>query len=370
MAQGNLYSALAAGDFELSRKILQKIETVVKDIGRPIAIMHVCGTHAYTVAKNGIRDLLPKNLRVISGPGCPVCVCPASDIELALELGKRSDVIIATFGDMMRVPGVKHTLYEGKAKGMDVRVVYGPNDAVDLAKKYPEKEVIFFAIGFETTAPLIAYALASNPPSNFSIIGAHKLVPPAMEVLLTLPDIAIDGFLLPGHVCSIIGAKPFEPAAEKYHSPMVVGGFEVNDVLISLYYLLRQIKNGEAKVENSYTRIVRHEGNIAAQDFMAKVFESGDAMWRGIGVIPGAGYVLREEYQKYNAVKKFGVVIDAMPEMPSGCACDQVLIGKIPPQECPLFGKVCTPQHPIGPCMVSHEGSCKIAFTFKPIESD
>ncbi|MHA1766361.1 MAG: hydrogenase formation protein HypD [Promethearchaeota archaeon] len=355
------------GSIDISKEILEKIKKESKKLTHPIMIMHVCGTHEYTVAKNGIRNLLPENVKIISGPGCPVCVCPTGDLDLAIELSKREDTIITTFGDMMRVPSSTISLFEARAQGHDIRVVYGPNDAVELAKKNSSKEIVFFAVGFETTTPSVAFELLNNPPSNFSVICAHKLVPPAMDLLLNLPHLKIDGFLLPGHVCAIIGSKPFEPYARKYHSPMVVGGFEVNDVLISLYYIIRQINKKEAYVDNTYTRIVKHEGNQKALQYLNEAFEPIDSVWRGIGMIPKSGLKIRKELENYDAIVKFNVKIEEKIEMPKGCSCDKVLIGTIPPQKCPLFGDSCTPRHPIGPCMVSHEGACKIAFSFKEI---
>lgn len=354
-------------DLTLSKDIIEKINQRAQNLQNDITIMHICGTHEYTIAKNGIRSLLPENVKVISGPGCPVCVCPASDIDIAVELCQRENVILTTFGDMMRVPSSTYSLLELKALGGQIEVVYSPHDAIELARAHPEKEVVFFAIGFETTAPLIAFELSMNPPSNFSIICAYKLVPPALDVLLEIPHLNIDGFILPGHVCAIIGADPFVPYAQKYHSPMVVSGFEVNDMLISIHQLLEQFQANIAQVENTYTRVVKHQGNTQAQSFLARIFDIEDSFWRGIGQISQSGYKLKAEYEKYDAVKKFNIQIDSDPKMPPGCSCSDVLIGKITPKQCALFGKSCTPQHPIGPCMVSHEGSCKIAFTFKDI---
>ncbi len=354
-------------DIRLSKQILDKIQQISGEIKRNITIMHICGTHEYTIAKNGIRSLLPANVQVISGPGCPVCVCPATDIDIAVELCKRKDVILTTFGDMMRVPSSRYSLLELKAQGANIEVVYSPHDAIEIARQNPSKEVVFFAIGFETTAPLVAFELAMKPPKNFSIICAYKLVPPAMDIILSIPHLEIDAFILPGHVCAIIGAEPFEPYAINYHSPMVVSGFGVNDMLISIYQILKQVKENRSKVENTYTRVVKREGNLQAQKFLSQVFMITDSFWRGIGKIPKSGYKLRLEYQEYDAVQKFGVKVNSNPSMPPGCSCNEVLIGKIPPKECPLFGKSCTPQHPIGPCMVSHEGACKISYTFKNI---
>jgi len=359
------------GNIEISKEILEKIKKESQKLSEPIKIMHVCGTHEYTVAKNGLRNLLPDNIKIISGPGCPVCVCPAGELDLAVELSKRENVIMTTFGDMMRVPSSTISLFEARALGNDVRVVYGPNDAVELARKNPNKEVVFFAIGFETTTPSVAFEITNNPPSNFSVICTHKTVPPAMDLLLSLPNLKLSGFLLPGHVCAIIGAKPFEPYAEKYNAPMVVGGFEVNDVLMSLYYILRQNirkkDNKKAIVENTYTRIVKREGNKKAIQFISEAFEPVDSVWRGIGTIPNSGLKIRKKYEVLDAQKKFNVKVEEKIEMPKGCSCDKVLIGNITAQECPLFGKSCTPRHPIGPCMVSHEGSCLIAYNFREI---
>ncbi len=352
----------------LGKNILQKIKDLSENLEEKVTFMHVCGTHEYTIAKHGIRELLPDNINIIPGPGCPVCVCPTSDLDAAIEICEstsQNNVILTTFGDMMRVPSNTTSLYEAKAQGSDIRVVYGPHDAVELAQKNPEKEVVFFSIGFETTVPLPAFELAQEPPENFSLISAHKLVPPAMNLLLNLPDVQIDGFLLPGHVCTIIGAEVFRPYAEKYHSPMVVGGFEPNEVLISLYYLLRQKLNKKAKVENAYQHVVDNKGNIEAQKFIAQIFTPCDSEWRGLGKIEKSGLKLREEYAEYDALKKFGIEMKPNTQMPEGCSCDQVLIGKVSPQDCPLFGNKCTPRSPVGPCMVSHEGSCKIAFMFK-----
>ncbi|QEE18102.1 hydrogenase formation protein HypD [Promethearchaeum syntrophicum] len=354
-------------DIEISKQILEKINFESNNLSKPITIMHVCGTHEYTVAKNGLRNLLPDNIKIISGPGCPVCVCPTGELDLAIELSKRENVIMTTFGDMMRVPSSTISLFKARAQGHDVRVVYGPNDAVELARKNPTKEVVFFAIGFETTTPSVAFELINDPPSNFSIICTHKTVPPAMDLLLNLPNLELSGFLLPGHVCAIIGAKPFELYAEKYRTPMVVGGFEVNDVLMSLYYILRQTIKKEAFVDNTYKRIVKREGNKKAIQYISDVFEPVDSVWRGIGMISNSGLKIRKKFEEFDAVVKFNVKIEEKIEMPKGCSCDKVLIGNIPPQKCPLFGKSCTPRHPIGPCMVSHEGACKIAFSFREI---
>jgi hydrogenase expression/formation protein HypD len=356
---------LKGGNVQLSKDILAQIHRDAAKLSRPIVLMHICGTHEYTIAKNGLRSIFPPNIQVIPGPGCPVCVCSTNDIDAAIEIAHKPNVILTSFGDMIRVPATTSSLEEARSKGADVRIVYGPNDAVELAQKYPDKEVVFFAIGFETTAPLAAFELCNQPPKNFSVISAHKLVPPAFDLLLGVEKMAIDGFLLPGHVSAIIGADAYLPYMEKYRMPMVIGGFEVNDVLISILYLIRQILKNQPAVENTYTRVVKPEGNPVARDFIQRAFEPIDTVWRGIGLLPNSGLAVRQEWADHDALKKFGVKIDPTPNMPAGCLCSEVLIGQKKPEECPLFGTSCLPEHPIGPCMVSHEGTCKITYQFR-----
>lgn len=355
-------------DSKLSRSILAKIQFLCENLEEPVSFMHICGTHEYTITKNGLRSLLPTNLNVVSGPGCPVCVCPSQDINFAIEVSKLPNVILTSFGDMMRVPSNKTSLQAMKAQGRDIRVVYGPHDAIELAYKHPDKEIVFFAIGFETTAPLIAFELLEHPPPNFSIICAYKLVPPAMDYLINLPNLNIQGFLLPGHVSAIIGEQPYQQFFKKFPVPMVIGGFEVNDVLISIYRLISQVITDSPQVENTYSRIVAPEGNQTALSMIHQVFQPSDSFWRGLGMIPQSGYQLRKEFQHYDALQKFDIPILPQEDMPKGCSCDQVLIGKILPQECPLFATTCTPRNPIGPCMTSHEGSCQIAYQFRNLQ--
>lgn len=367
MSKNSGIKTLKAGDAELSKKILTKLHDEVKSLppSQKVHFMHICGTHEYTIAKNGLRSVLPTQIDVISGPGCPVCVCPASDIDVAIELSKKPEVIITTFGDMLRVPASEKTLFEAKAEGGDIRVVYGPHDAVELAIKNPDREVVFFSIGFETTVPLPAFEIYNNPPDNFSIICANKLVPPAFDLLMQMEDTNINGFILPGHVCAILGSNPFVPYAEKYKSPMVVSGFEVNDVLISIYYLVKQHIQGTSLVENTYTRIVKPEGNLKAKEIVNAVFEPKESMWRGIGNVPEGGLYLRKKFARYDAIQKFDITLPENVTMPEGCLCATVMMGKDKPLDCPLFNTECTPIHPIGPCMVSHEGTCKIAHMFR-----
>jgi hydrogenase expression/formation protein HypD len=349
---------------EFTDKIISSINRIIKDLNKKVKLMHVCGTHEHTLSKYGIRPLLPKELEIVSGPGCPVCVCPAADIDKAIELGRRDDTIITTFGDMIRVPATNISLAELKATGADVRIVYGPNDAVKIAKKNPEKEIIFFAIGFETTVPLIGYEIKSEPPANFSIICAHKLIPAALELLISIDNLNIDGFISPGHVSTIIGLKPFKLFSDAYHVPNVIAGFEPNDVLLAILMLLKQIKNNQFETLNEYSRVVKPEGNIIAQKIIAEVFESVSSRWRGIGRILDGGLTIKEKYEKYDADKKFDIKIENSMDIPPGCSCHLVMTGKLYPYECKLFRKTCTPLNPIGPCMVSMEGTCSIYYKY------
>ncbi len=349
---------------EFTDKIISSINRTIKDLNKRVKLMHVCGTHEHTLSKYGIRPLLPKELEIVSGPGCPVCVCPAADIDKAIELGRRDDTIITTFGDMIRVPATNMSLAELKATGADVRIVYGPNDAVKIAKKNPEKEIIFFAIGFETTVPLIGYEIKSEPPANFSIICAHKLIPAALELLISIDKLNIDGFISPGHVSTIIGLKPFKLFSDAYHVPNVIAGFEPNDILLAILMLLKQIKNNQFETLNEYSRVVKPEGNIIAQKIIAEVFESVSSPWRGIGRILDGGLTIKEKYEKYDADKKFDIKIEKSMDIPPGCSCHLVMTGKLYPYECKLFRKTCTPLNPIGPCMVSMEGTCSIYYKY------
>jgi len=326
-------------------------------------IMHVCGTHEYTITHFGIRSLIPKvDLR--AGPGCPVCVASPVNIDLAVKLSLMDNVLVTTFGDMFKVRGSKFSLMDSKGMGGRVSIVYSIHDAVELARRNPDLEVVHFAIGFETTAPSTAAMILSNPPENFSIIPTHLLIPPAMLHLLNLGEVRIDGFICPGHVSTIIGVKPYLGIACSKRVPMVIAGFEPLDVLIGVAMLIDMINNGECTVKNEYTRAVRFEGNVKALEFMDKVFKVSDAYWRGIGFIPNSGLELRDEFSMFDARVKFDVNVEADYNMPPGCRCGDVLRGLIMPWECPLFAKVCTPENPVGPCMVSFEGSCSIAYKY------
>ena len=347
----------------VARKLIEAIGST--KIG-PIKFMEVCGTHTVSIAKHGLRGVLPEWITLLSGPGCPVCVTSNTDIDTAIELARQPGVILTTFGDMMKVPGSYSSLSREKADGRDVRIVYSPLDALDLAEKNPDSQVVFVGVGFETTVPIIASAIetaAERGLTNFSVFAAHKTVPAALGALVNDPEVQIGGFILPGHVSTIIGLEPYRFLAEEYHVPSVITGFEPVDVLQGIYMLVKQVAEGRAAVEIAYTRGVMPEGNTAAVAKMNDVFEPTDAEWRGIGVIPGTGLKIREKYAAFDAVKKIPVTPPEPREI-KGCQCGEVLRGITLPFECRLFAKACTPEHPIGPCMVSSEGSCAAYYRY------
>jgi len=350
-------------DPEVARKLVAAIHAESK---RPIRLMEVCGTHTVSIFRNGIRQLLPETIHLVSGPGCPVCVTATHEIDKAIELAS-SGAIVTTFGDLIRVPGSATSLGERKAKGADVRIVYSSFEALKLAQANPERKVVFLAVGFETTAPTIAATVREAKRlgvENFYVFIAHKIVPPAMAALLASGELKLDGFILPGHVTSIIGLAPYVPVAKQYGTPCVVCGFEPLDILQTILRLVQLINEGRPEVENLYRRGVSDEGNPKAREVMWEVFETGEAEWRGLGVIPGSGLVLREPYRRFDAATHFG--LDAVPraEDPRGCACGDILRGVKAPPECPLFRKACHPRRPIGPCMVSSEGTCSAYYRF------
>lgn len=347
----------------IARGLIDAINAVAT---KPVKIMEVCGTHTVAIAKNGLRAVMPESVTLLSGPGCPVCVTANRDIDTAVALAQRPEVIITTFGDMMKVPGSYSSLSHEKSEGRDVRIVYSPLDALALAAREPEREVVFVAVGFETTAPLIAAAILRAEASglrNFSVFCAHKTVPLALEALVNDPEVEIDAFILPGHVSTIIGLEPYRFLAEKYGVPGVITGFEPIDVLQGVYMLLKQLEEGRAEVEIGYRRGVLPDGNTTAQEMVDRVFQPIDADWRGIGVIPGTGLGIRDDYAEYDAVRKLPVDVPE-PRDIKGCQCGEVLRGIILPFQCKLFGRGCTPEHPIGPCMVSSEGSCAAYYRF------
>jgi hydrogenase expression/formation protein HypD len=342
------------------------IRNLYGKIGRSVNLMEVCGTHTVAIFKHGIRSLLPEGLRLLSGPGCPVCVTSIRDVDKAVAMSKHEGVIFTTFGDMMRVPGGQQSLSEAKAEGADIRIVYSPLDCLKIAKENANKKVIFFSAGFETTSPSGAATLSEAERqgiNNFSIFSVNKLVPPALEALLQSDDVKIDGFLLPGHVSTIIGSKVYNFIPEKYHTPCVITGFGAQDILAGILMLLKQVAEKRAAVEIQYRSVVTEEGNKKAVEFINEYFEPCDSYWRGIGLLPGSGLKLKEKWRHRDAEALFDLKVPDVQE-PKGCLCGQVLRGVKIPSECPLFGKACTPEKPVGACMVSTEGSCAAYYRY------
>ena len=347
------------------REIAGQIAAKCAGVGT-LRIMEVCGTHTVSLYRHGIKTMLPDNLRLISGPGCPVCVSAQGYIDAACELARRPGVVVCTYGDMMRVPGRAGSLQGQRADGADVRVVYSALDAVEAANSLPDREVIFIAIGFETTVAGHAAAVRAAQEQdlrNFSLLTAHKRVVPAMLTLLAAGDVPIDGFMCPGHVSVIIGSKAYTEVVERYHKPCVVVGFEPAQMLLALLLLVEQAVAGEARLENVYPQAVEDDGNRVACRMVEEVFEPASAPWRAIGSIPDSGLVLRQAYRRFDALERFQLTIGPDYD-PPGCRCGDVIQGKVDPEECTLFGESCTPTRPIGPCMVSSEGSCAAAFKY------
>lgn len=350
-------------DPELAKKLVAMIEQTATE---PMKIMEVCGTHTVAIAKNGLRDVMPENVKLLSGPGCPVCVTANPDIDIAIEMAKQPEVILTTFGDMMKVPGSYSSLSREKGDGHDIRVVYSPLDALQLARDNPDRMVVFLGVGFETTAPTIASAILQAREEgleNFTVLSLHKTVPEALRALVNDPGVQINGFILPGHVSTIIGLAPYRFLAEEYGVPSVITGFEPVDVLQGIYMLAKQVHDGAPSVEIAYARVVPEEGNPTAIARINEVFEPEDAEWRGLGVIPGTGLKIREQYADLDAKVRVPVT-PPEPKDHNGCQCGDVLRGAVLPFECRLFGRACTPEHPIGPCMVSSEGSCAAYYRY------
>jgi len=351
------------------------VHELVKEIKeittKPWTIMEVCGGQTHSLVKNGLLQMLPREITMVHGPGCPVCVTPISIIDEAIILSKMPEVILCSFGDMLRVPGSEKSLLEAKAEGADVRIVYSPLEAVKLAKENPNREVVFFAVGFETTAPANALSVIQADKSginNYSILASHVLVPPAMEAILSDPETTVNGFLAAGHVCTIMGIGEYFPIAEKYKVPIVVTGFEPVDLLQGIYMAVKQLEAGEAKVENQYARVVQREGNKLAKEAIGKVFQVADRDWRGIGTIPSSGWEVSSHYQRYNARNKFK--LDPIEERENkNCIAGEIMKGKKKPFDCPLFGKACNPEHPQGAPMVSSEGSCAAYYHYSNAEA-
>ncbi|MEJ5331079.1 MAG: hydrogenase formation protein HypD [Desulfobaccales bacterium] len=334
----------------------------------PVTLMEVCGTHTMAVARFGLKALLPPGVRLVSGPGCPVCVTDQGDIDAFLALGHLPEVILATFGDMVRVPGSTTSLEEERARGAAVQVVYSPLDAVELAKRRPERQVVFFAVGFETTMPATALALksaAGEQVDNFSVFCVHKTMPQALRALLTCGEVRVGGLLLPGHVSTITGTAAFDFLPREFGLPCAVTGFEPVDILLGVEALLRQLKEGRAEVANAYPRAVGREPNPRAVALLQEVFAPAEATWRGLGRIPASGVTLTPAYAAFDARRRFAETLAAVPPpRPRACRCGEVLRGVLTPPECPLFAAACTPSQPQGPCMVSGEGACAAAFKY------
>jgi hydrogenase expression/formation protein HypD len=357
-------------DGERSRQLAREIQRVTT---RPWNIMEVCGGQTHAIVKFGIDELLPKQITLIHGPGCPVCVTPLEMIDKAIEIAARPGIIFTSFGDMLRVPGSITDLLSVKAGGGDVRIVYSPLDALKLAEQNPDKEVVFFGVGFETTAPATAMAVfqaAHKGLKNFSMLISHVLVPPAIEALMSSPNCRVLGFLAAGHVCAVMGYEEYPPIAAKYHVPIVVTGFEPLDIFQGVLMVVQQLESGRAEVENQYVRAVRREGNQPAQELIRKVFKVVPRKWRGVGEIPKSGLGLNDAYAAFDAEKKFNLV-DHHVDEPAECLSGLVLQGQIKPHECPAFGTRCTPEHPLGVTMVSSEGACAAYYRYRrqPVEA-
>jgi hydrogenase expression/formation protein HypD len=333
---------------------------------RPWVLMEVCGGQTHSIVKNGIDHLLPEGVELVHGPGCPVCVTPLEMIDKAHAIARQKNVIFCSFGDMLRVPGSDGDLFTIKSQGADVRVVYSPLDCLKLARANPTKQVVFFAIGFETTAPanaMLAWRAREEQVNNMSLLVSHVLVPPALDAILQSPDNRVQGFLGPGHVCAVMGYSEYEPISARYHVPIVVTGFEPLDILHGTLMTLQQLEQGRAVVENQYSRILGRDGNVPAQRLIDRVFEVADRKWRGIGNIPMSGFHLRDEFALYDAEKLFDVAEIATLE-PQICISGQILRGIKKPHDCPAFGTLCTPQRPLGATMVSAEGACAAYYAY------
>ncbi len=353
-------------DGSVASKMAERIRAIST---KPARFMEICGTHTVAIFKSGIRDVLPEHIGLVSGPGCPVCVTATRDIDRAIKIAQVPDVIVTTFGDMIRVPGSESSLQKQKGRGADVRIVYSTIDALEIARQNPEKKVVFIGVGFETTAPTIAAAVVAAEAEgigNFWVLSSHKLLPPAMDALLSGGELDVSGFICPGHVSTVIGTAAYEVVVAQFHRPCVVVGFEPLDILQGVYMLVSQIEADEARVEIQYRRSVSPEGNPNALKIMDRVFEPCDAPWRGLGVIPQSGLAFKEAYRAFDAEAQFDVEVKDSPE-PPGCKCGDVLRGVMTPIECKLFRKACNPENPVGPCMVSSEGTCSAYFKYSKL---
>lgn len=353
-------------DRALVRTMAGNIARLADSLPEPVRFMEVCGTHTMAIYQYGIKSLLPRNIQLISGPGCPVCVTPVGYVDRAVAYCRDPKKIVATFGDMLRVPGSESSLMEERARGADVRIVYSPLDAVSLASAHPDRQVVFLGVGFETTAPGVAASILKADQlklRNYFVLASHKTMPVPMEVLTCDPELKIRGYLCPAHVSTVIGGVTYQAIAEKYKIPCVVTGFEPTDVMQGIEMLLIQTLRKESRAEIQYSRAVRWEGNPRALDILYRVFEPSDAAWRGLGNLPGSGLAIRDSYASYDAERKLPAELP-IPREHAGCACGDILKGKISPFDCPLFATSCTPEDPIGACMVSSEGTCAAAYKY------
>jgi hydrogenase expression/formation protein HypD len=351
-------------DEHIARKLVAEIE---RKATRPWVLMEICGGQTHTLMRYGIDELLPHGIEMVHGPGCPVCVTPLETIDKAIAIASRPNATLVSYGDMLRVPGSRTDLFRVKASGGDVRVVYSPMESVKVARENPDRQVVFFAVGFETTAPANAMAVwqaKREGLTNFSMLVSHVLVPPAMRVLLSSPHNRVQGFIAPGHVCTVVGYRDYEELAREFHVPMVIGGFEPVDLLEAISMLVSQLEEGRAEVENQYVRSVNYEGNLPAQRIMAEVFDVCDRKWRGVGPIPESGYRLRPEYAEYDADRIFGLE-EITTEEPAECISALVLQGLKKPTDCPAFATRCTPEAPLGAPMVSAEGACAAYYHYR-----
>ncbi len=350
----------------LAKLQLEAIRQTIDGYDGIMTFMEVCGTHTMAIYQHGIRSLLPEQVRLISGPGCPVCVTPVGFVDQAVALARRPDTIIATFGDMVRVPGSSSSLLYEQARGASIKIVYSPLDAVALAEKNPNQDVVFLGVGFETTTPTVAGAIltaARKKLANFFVLCSHKTMPGPMAALAGDPELQVDGYLCPAHVSAIIGANAYQPLVDAYRVPCVVTGFEPLDVLQGVLMLAKQVVAGDARVETQYSRVVKPEGNRKAQQLLAQVFEPGDARWRGIGDIADSGLQIRAEFSHFDAATQLHVEVEP-PVEHKGCLCGEILKGKVRPGDCPLFRTLCTPEDPVGACMVSSEGTCAAEYKY------
>jgi hydrogenase expression/formation protein HypD len=350
-------------DPELARRLIERIHHIHT---KPVRLMEVCGTHTVSIFRSGIRSVLPDSISLVSGPGCPVCVTDQSDIDAFIAISRMDGVIVATFGDLIRVPGTESSLQAERAAGRNIRVIYSAMDALDIARQYPGKRVVFLGVGFETTAPTIAATVMTAKESglsNYHVYSAHKIVPPALAALVNAPDVRIDGFILPGHVSVVIGSDVYRFLKTDHHMPAVIAGFEPVDILQAVFSLVLQVHTGNPELENAYPRAVTPTGNPKAVSIMNTVFEPMDAAWRGIGTISDSGLKIRDEFAEHDATRQFDIQVPE-PVVVRGCACGDILKGLKTPPECALYKKSCTPVHPVGPCMVSSEGTCAAYYRY------